>query len=373
MSIYTKTGDKGTTSLIGGQRLKKYHPRVEAYGTVDELNACLSVAVHLVRDDVNRQLLLAIQHQLFWIGAELADDQPAQRDSRVQRISEEHIAHLEREIDRCMSVLPPVTGFVLPGDSPAGSQLHLARTVARRAERLVVQLADETTIRAELLRYLNRLSDCLYALARSEDQRAKNDAVIAEVMRRYQAGVGGDATANGNREDALNPATNPVRDIAITGPGADDEQARADNPVRHAAADGLDFALMHGLMRAAVEAAREQAISVVISIVDPHGNPVMTYRMPDSLLIGLEMAPKKAFTAVALKTATHNLGPAVQPGAELFQLETSSGGKIVTFGGGYPLFRSGRLIGGLGISGGSAEQDRQIAQRAVMQCHVESK
>jgi uncharacterized protein GlcG (DUF336 family) len=158
-----------------------------------------------------------------------------------------------------------------------------------------------------------------------------------------------------------------------TGTAGNDEQSRTENPVRQASADGLDFALIHGLMRAAVEAARELTVPVVMSIVDCHGNPVMTYRMPDSLLIALELAPKKAFTAVALQTATHNLGPSVQPGADLFQLETSSGGKIVTFGGGYPLYRSGRLIGGLGISGGTAEQDRQIAQRAVMQCHVESK
>jgi len=96
----------------------------------------------------------------------------------------------------------------------------------------------------------------------------------------------------------------------------------------------------------------------------------MTYRMPDALLVSLDLAPKKAFSAVALKTATHNLGPAVQPGADLFQLEASLGGKIVTFGGGYPLYRAGQLIGGLGISGGTVAQDRQIAERAITQCHV---
>nr|WP_306767836.1 heme-binding protein [Martelella alba] len=134
--------------------------------------------------------------------------------------------------------------------------------------------------------------------------------------------------------------------------------------------DELDFHLAHGLLCAALSAAGELSVAVVVAIADAHGNPVMTYRMPDSLLIALELAPKKAFSAVALKTATHCLGPVVQPGAELYQLETSSGGKIVTFGGGYPLYRAGRLVGGLGVSGGTAEQDRQIAERAVMHCHV---
>ncbi len=341
MSIYTKTGDKGTTSLIGGQRIKKYHPRVEAYGTVDELNANLGVATHLVHNGLNRQLLLDVQHQLFWLGAELADDRPERRDATVQRINADHIAQLEQAIDRCMAALPPVTGFVLPGDSAAGSQLHLARTVARRAERRVVELADELHVRGEVreevLRYLNRLSDCLYALARSEDAAARTDAIIGEVARRYQA---------------------------QTAAGATDAEPRLKSE------EGLDFILVHSLMRAALEAARELAVPVVIAIVDRHGNPVMTYRMTDALLVSLDLAPKKAFSAVALKTATHNLGPAVQPGADLYQLEASSGGKIVTFGGGYPLYRAGQLIGGLGISGGTVAQDRQIAQRAITHCNV---
>ncbi len=348
MSIYTKTGDRGTTSLVGGQRIKKYHPRVEAYGTVDELNACLAVATHQVRDPLNHQLLLEIQRQLFWLGAELADDRPSSSEVKIQRIDESHIANLEHAIDRCMAVLPPVTGFVLPGDSVVGSQLHLARTVARRAERLVVQLAEEQPLRGEVLRYLNRLSDCLYALARVEDRLATIEEVVREVVKRYR----GQSTSH-RTEDTMDSTK---------------EAAAALTP--HPAEDLLDFHLVHSLMRAALDAARELAIPVVMAIVDRHGNPVMTYRMPDALLVSLELAPKKAFSAVALKTATHDLGPAVQPGAELYQLEAAMGGKIVTFGGGYPLYRAGLLIGGLGISGGSVTQDRQIAQRAITQCHV---
>ncbi|WP_410015140.1 cob(I)yrinic acid a,c-diamide adenosyltransferase [Sodalis sp. C49] len=345
MSIYTKTGDKGTTSLIGGQRIKKYHPRVDAYGTVDELNACLAVAAHQVRDAQNRRLLRAIQQQLFWLGAELADERPGLRSDSVQRLGAEQITQLEQAIDRCMAALPPVTGFVLPGDSPAGSQLHLARTVARRAERLLVQLADETPVRGEVLGFINRLSDCLYALARFEDRCAETDAVVGEVLRRYQASAGSTAGQA----------------------GADPAPPDGETP---GAPEDLDFLLVHGLLRAAMAAAGELAVAVVMAVVDRHGNPVITYRMSGALLAAIDLAPKKAWSAVALKTATHELGPDIQPGAALYQLEASSGGRIVTFGGGYPLYRAGLLIGGLGISGGTVDQDRHIAQWAITQCHV---
>ncbi|HEY0208160.1 cob(I)yrinic acid a,c-diamide adenosyltransferase [Acerihabitans sp.] len=359
MSIYTKTGDSGTTSLIGGQRIKKYHPRVDAYGTVDELNACLAVATHLVGDAQNRLLLRAIQRQLFWLGAELADDRPDLRAEGVQRLGAEQITQLEQAIDRCMAALPPVTGFVLPGDSPAGSQLHLARTVARRAERLLARLADETPLRGEVLGYINRLSDCLYALARFEDRRAETDAVVGEVMRRYRAseapGADGDGTAIPERR-------------APRGNDADGSHGLVSGVPQ--AADELNFILAHRLLRAAMDAAGNLAVAVVMAIVDRHGNPVMTYRMHDALLAALDLAPKKAWSAVALKTATHHLGAQVQPGAALYQLEASSGGRIVTFGGGYPLYRAGLLIGGLGISGGTVDQDRHIAQWAISQCNV---
>jgi len=274
-----------------------------------------------------------------------------------------------------MAALPPVTGFVLPGDSLVGSQLHLARTVARRAERLVVQLADEQPLRAEILGYLNWLSDCLYALARSEDRLATTEKVVSEVIKRYRGQAdlpGGESVATALAAPTRHTgcADKTIYDAALGRMGDAMDATPALPATPRQTEEGLDFHLVHGLMRAALDAAREAAIPVVIAIVDRHGNPVMTYRMPDALLVSLELAPKKAFSAVALKTATHDLGPAVQPGADLYQLEAAMGGKIVTFGGGYPLYHAGLLIGGLGISGGSVAQDRQIAQRAITQCHV---
>lgn len=166
MAIYTRTGDAGSTSLFTGQRVSKTHPRVEAYGTLDELNAVLSLCVCAVAEEKHRTLLEALQQHIFWFSAELASD--SEQPSPGQRyISSEEIALLEQTIDREMACVPALHQFVLPGRCEAASRLHLARTVARRAERRLVELAAEVTLRQILLRYLNRLSDCLYALARS--------------------------------------------------------------------------------------------------------------------------------------------------------------------------------------------------------------
>lgn len=344
MSIYTKTGDKGSTALVGGSRVSKADLRVDTYGTVDELNAALSLAERATLGADNRALLEAVQYQLFYLGAELATDPAAElKGPAPLRIGGEHIAALEQAIDRCMASLPPVRGFVLPGRSEAGSRLHLARTIARRAERRMVELATHTSLRPALLQYLNRLSDCLYALARQEDQLASTEQVISEVIRRYRAAL-----------DAETPAPQTQHAAATT-----------HTATAHPDHCNPGFAVLHQLLKQAIKAASELGVPVVIAVVDRHGQPILTYRMPDSLLVSLDLAPKKAYTAAALKTATHLLGSAIQPGAPLFQLEASSGGKVVTFGGGYPLYWKGRLAGGLGISGGTVEQDMQIAEAAM--------
>ena len=186
MAIYTRTGDAGTTSLFTGQRGSKTHPRVEAYGTLDELNAALSLCACAAADENHRALLEAIQQQLFWFSAELASD--SERPSPKQRyISSEEISALEAAIDRAMARVEPLHSFILPGRCEAASRLHFARTLARRAERRLVELAAEVNVRQVLMRYINRLSDCLYALARAEDSDAHQNNIIREVSRRYQA------------------------------------------------------------------------------------------------------------------------------------------------------------------------------------------
>jgi cob(I)alamin adenosyltransferase len=168
MKIYTKTGDDGTTGLFGGGRVKKASLRVDAYGTVDELNATLGLARAAgVEADVDG-LLAHIQADLFTLGAELACVPGKEGKLSMRLIDAADSARLEQAIDVSEGKLPPLTNFVLPGGSPAAAALHLARTVCRRAERAVLAI-DDGEPRGEIVIYLNRLSDLLFSLARGEN------------------------------------------------------------------------------------------------------------------------------------------------------------------------------------------------------------
>ena len=172
MKIYTKTGDGGETGLFGGPRVSKDAPRIEAYGTVDELNSVLGVVrVQLSGGEVDA-LLAQIQNDLFALGAQLATPDPAAHQTAL--VASRHIAALESAIDGFEEGLEPLKQFVLPGGTPAGATLHLARTVCRRAERRVVTLARQASqpIAGEMVVYLNRLSDLLFVLARTVNRQA---------------------------------------------------------------------------------------------------------------------------------------------------------------------------------------------------------
>ena len=169
--IYTKTGDDGTTALGTGERRAKHDLRVAAYGAVDEANACIGMArvnIAGVADDVDA-MLARIQNDLFDLGADLATpDSGEKTDCEPLRITGSQVARLESDIDILNNRLEPLRSFVLPGGSPASAALHLSRTVARRAERLIVELAgkDEETVSGEAIKYINRLSDFLFVSAR---------------------------------------------------------------------------------------------------------------------------------------------------------------------------------------------------------------
>jgi cob(I)alamin adenosyltransferase len=172
LKIYTKTGDAGETGLVGGSRVAKDHARVAACGEVDELNAVLGVVTAQIDDKGMSRLLAAVQRDLFAAGAQLAD--PKQRIAERKpkaAISASRVRALERSIDRHGAELAPLRAFILPGGSPAGASLHLARTVCRRAERSVVRLSRDAPVEATLLVYLNRLSDLLFVLARHANHR----------------------------------------------------------------------------------------------------------------------------------------------------------------------------------------------------------
>jgi cob(I)alamin adenosyltransferase len=175
MKLYTRGGDAGETSLFGGVRVRKDDPRIWAYGEVDELNAALGLAVADLPDEATRERLRRVQSELFDIGAELATpdlDTNASRGRSVPRVEQDQVDALERWIDELDAEVTPLTTFILPGGSRPAATLHLARTICRRAERRVVEFGASVELSPTLVRYLNRLSDLLFALARAVNARA---------------------------------------------------------------------------------------------------------------------------------------------------------------------------------------------------------
>ncbi|MFP5448719.1 MAG: cob(I)yrinic acid a,c-diamide adenosyltransferase [Alphaproteobacteria bacterium] len=177
--IYTRTGDGGATRLANGAEVSKTDLRVEAYGSVDETNACLGlVRLHTAEDDLLHPMLERIQNDLFDLGADLANPPKADEDpALVLRVTDGQVARLEHEIDQINDALSPLTSFVLPGGTPAAAALHQARTVCRRAERAAVRLAQSAQVADPALKYLNRLSDLLFVAARRANGQGALDVL----------------------------------------------------------------------------------------------------------------------------------------------------------------------------------------------------
>jgi cob(I)alamin adenosyltransferase len=174
--VVTRTGDGGKTALIGGERVSKGSLRVDSYGEVDELNSCLGLAVAHLQDEAAADLLHTIQHRLFTVGADLASPEGV----AVPRVEASHVEELEAAMEPLMDELPPLEEFILPGGGPAGATLHLARTVARRAERAAVALAAHEWVNEQSIIYLNRLSDFLFVLARVVNKRQNQPETLAD-------------------------------------------------------------------------------------------------------------------------------------------------------------------------------------------------
>ncbi|GAA0476062.1 cob(I)yrinic acid a,c-diamide adenosyltransferase [Alkalibacterium psychrotolerans] len=328
MGIYTKTGDKGETSLFDGSRVKKYSDRVNTYGTMDELNSFISLAEKMVNRTETRDILVKIQKTMFLVSAEIATTNMSKLKNKSDIIEADHIEFLEQVIDIFSKELPKVTSFVLPGKCVSAAQLHVARTVCRRAERELIQLSQTETIRSELIMYLNRLSDCLYILARIEDEDDYIKKIIKKVSEQY--------------EKAVNDPT---------------QKTEAQNKNLYSQA--------REMMDKAVNKAKELDIPVTIAVVDDSGRRIAEFRMEDALLVSLDLAVRKAYTAVAMKSPTHELKDITQPEADLYQLESNTEGKIVSFGGGLPIYSNGKIIGAIGVSGGSVEEDILIAEASI--------
>lgn len=176
MKIYTKTGDRGKTSLIGGQRVSKYNLRIEAYGTVDELMSYIGLLRDQPIENETKLILIEIQDRLMSCASILAADN-TENEIKLPLIHDSDIALLEKEIDKMEESLPPLTSFVLPGGHQIVSHCHVARTICRRAERIIIHVSDEFYVPEPVIKYVNRLSDYLFVLARKLGKDLKIDEI----------------------------------------------------------------------------------------------------------------------------------------------------------------------------------------------------
>lgn len=178
MKIYTRTGDDGTTGLIGGSRVRKNHVRLDAYGTVDELNSLIGVVRSMQTDTQADSILEKIQNKLFIIGANLASDDSVTLIQKQMPVGITDIEVLEKEMDLMNEFLPELRNFILPGGCQATAFCHLARTVCRRAERHIVELSEKTLVDPNLIKYINRLSDYLFVLSRKVSMDQKTPEIL---------------------------------------------------------------------------------------------------------------------------------------------------------------------------------------------------
>lgn len=328
-NIYTKTGDKGTTGLFGGSRVDKDDLKVDVYGTIDEAISSLGVAYAQTESPDIKEYINHIQNRMFMAGAEFASDDRGM-EMLKDKISEDDISYLEGIIDQCTELNGVMREFVVPGVNSSSASLHVARTVVRRAERKITALAREAEVREDLRKYINRLSDACFAMARIEETRAQQKEI----------------------EELKEQVRKVVRETL----GLDDGGKRK-----------MDMSL-DSLKQMAVyveEKANEIGVPMVFSAVDAGGNLLYFQRMEDALLISTKVSQDKAYTAAALKVPTHVLADVTKPGDSLWSLHNSGDGRIVCFGGGYPIEEDGKIIGAIGISGGTADEDMAVATYAL--------
>ncbi|MGN0467047.1 MAG: cob(I)yrinic acid a,c-diamide adenosyltransferase [Lachnospiraceae bacterium] len=325
-NIYTKTGDKGQTGLYGGSRIDKDSLRVECYGTLDEAISMLGLAYTQTQTPEIKEYIHHIQERMFQAGAELASDERGM-DMLKDKISEADVKYLEDIIDECTAVVGLQREFVVPGVNPSSAALHVARTVVRRAERNIVALKRTEKVRELLQKYINRLSDACYAMARLEEtykQMSDLKALVQKIVREQ-------LDLQKKEEYEMDMTLESMKQMSLY----------------------------------VEEKAKEMGVPVVFSAVDAGGNPILLHRMEDSLLASIKISMDKAYTSCILKLPTCDLAQAATPGAGLYGIQNLCDGRIVVFGGGYPIKKDGKIIGAIGVSGGTAQEDMAIATYAL--------
>ncbi|WP_105616135.1 cob(I)yrinic acid a,c-diamide adenosyltransferase [Vallitalea okinawensis] len=313
MKVYTRSGDKGQTSLWNGERLSKNQAHIRLLGDIDELTSALGVArSHLTDENMKKEIKL-IQEQLVLVMGEIA-----KHETSIGKITMVHVKRIENAIDNYQNRSLKHETFITPGDYQKSAFLDLARTVARRAERQLYEVDQNDEISDRIKQFINRLSDLLYTMARYNDFIEEVEEKVKQQLSNREVKLVKQHVLN------LNKATELIRIVEYE--------------------------------------AEKRGIPVVIAVSNSAGHTIAVHSMDHALIASFELAVNKAFTAVAVKMSTEKLGELSNPKQPLYGIQFSNNGRIVNFGGGIPLFQGNELVGGIGVSGGSAHQDIELAE-----------
>ena len=347
MNIYTKNGDKGTTDLIRTKNVSKSDDRIQLVGTIDELTSHLGLVKTMIADADTIRIIEKIQATLITVMAGVADPY-----NREYKINDDKTEVLESEIDRMEALFDRPKKFILPGGNHLSAEIDVARTVARRAERALASVSVKFGADTGTKKYMNRLADYLYVLARYNDAKEagklKNpDGESAPVqitssseMKKTESGA------------AMEPKTNSAVSEAVV----------AQVLKRMGIQGRITLESAKRLIEKIEEEANRRGKKAVIAVCGPDGNPIAVHVMDGAFLVSFDVALKKAYTSVAVKMSTMELSKIAQPGETFYGVDKMDGGKIVIFGGGVPIKAGDTIIGGLGVSGGTGEEDHSLAE-----------
>lgn len=343
MNIYTKNGDKGTTSLVHTKNISKSDDRINLVGTIDELTSNLGLIKTLLRECPAEeyqaqavQMLEEVQEKLILVMAGVAD--PYKKDYRIDQTLTEK---LEAQIDRLEAEFDRPKEFILPGKTKLSAQIDIARTVARRAERALAQVSVKFGADNGAKGLMNRLADYLYVLARYVDANAQAEGVSHTVQQ--------ETKGKEMREMEMQVSEAVIQAVL--------------NRIGMQGKITLDQAKR--LIEVIEEEAKRRNMQAVIAVCGPDGNPIAVHVMDGAFLVSFDVAVKKAYTSVAVKMSTMELNALAQPGGTFYGLDKMEGGNIIIFGGGIPIKVGENIIGGLGVSGGTGEQDHSLAKYGI--------
>ena len=337
MSIYTANGDKGTTNLVHTKNVSKSDDRIQLVGTIDELSSHLGLIKTMMSEADDIRFIENIQRTLNAVCSGVAD--PFNREFRTD---DDRTGQLEEEISRLEGLFHcPEEENILPGSSRLSAELDIARAVARRAERDLAAVSVKFGADNGAKKYMNRLSDYLYVMARYMETTEQPVQKKEEIT-----------PFGGKEAEPVAAVQTPMTDEAVI-----QEVLKRMGIQGRITLDGAKR-----LIDKIEQEAKRRGKNAVIAVCGPDGNPIAVHVMDGAFLVSFDVATKKAYTAVAVKMSTKELAVLAQPGGTFFGVDKMDNGKIVIFGGGVPLKVGDTIIGGLGISGGTGEEDHSLAE-----------